>query len=122
MPKRSYGFTLVELMVVITIIAILSVVGVTVFSGVQKSARDTKRRVDVDAIAKALEVNKTSSYQVLNDTWFANGKVPFDPVAGGYQIQAPGCGDQTLADAHRISAGTALKLRPDIARIVLIHG
>lgn len=61
MPKRSSGFTLVELMVVITIIAILSVVGVTVFSGVQKSARDAKRRADLDAIRLALEQYKTTN-------------------------------------------------------------
>lgn len=86
------GFTLVELMVVITIIAILSVVGVTVFSGVQKSARDTKRRVDIDAIAKALEVNKNpdGKYEPLKDEFFASGKLPIDPIGSSNAI----CGNQ----------------------------
>lgn len=63
------GFTLVELLVVIAIIAILSVVGVTVFSGVQKSARDAKRKADLGAIYKALEIY-----------FYQNGKYP---PAGG---------------------------------------
>ena len=57
MKESALGFTLVELLVVISIIAVLSVIGVTVFSGVQKSARDAKRRGDIDAISKALEVH-----------------------------------------------------------------
>src|SRR3989344_1829872 len=74
------GFTLVELLVVISIIAILSVLGLTLFTNVQKNARDTQRRSDIDAIAKALEIKKTSmNYVVLGTTHFANGTIP---VAG----------------------------------------
>lgn len=80
LPKTQnnpQGFTLIELMVVIAIIAILSVVGVTLFSNAQKSARDASRRADLDATAKALEVNKTTAgYQVLADTQFSSGKIP----------------------------------------------
>lgn len=82
------GFTLIELLVVISIIAILSVIGITIFTGVQKNARDAKRRGDVDAISKALEVNKTATgYQLLNDNQFANGKIPLvDSQAHPYCI------------------------------------
>ena len=58
---RKSGFTLIELLVVISIIAVLSVIGMVVFSGVQKGARDAKRRGDVDAIAKALELHYNTS-------------------------------------------------------------
>ncbi|MDO8619686.1 MAG: prepilin-type N-terminal cleavage/methylation domain-containing protein [Candidatus Daviesbacteria bacterium] len=84
LPRTKYtpnGFTLVELLVVISIIAVLSVIGITIFSGVQKNARDARRRGDIDAIAKALEVNKTSNsqvYNVLSDPQFASGKIPVD--------------------------------------------
>ncbi len=71
------GFTLVELLVVISIIAILSVIGITVYSSVQKNARDARRRGDIDSIAMALEVNKKNTgYQVLADNQFAGGKIP----------------------------------------------
>lgn len=96
--KNLQGFTLIELLVVITIIAILSVVGMTVFTGVQKNAREAGRRGDIDAIVKALEVNKTASgYQFLNANQFANGAIPAtDPQARPYCIStAAGAADPT---------------------------
>lgn len=77
------GFTLVELLIVISIIAILSVIGVTVFSGVQKNARDAKRRADIDAITTSMEKNYVSGsstpYTVVSTSDFSDGKVPVDP-------------------------------------------
>lgn len=92
LPKtknNTQGFTLVELLVVIAIIAILSVIGVTVFSGVQKNARDAKRKADVDAIITALEtkynaINNTyPAVTAIDDTWFASGTQPKDPNGTG---------------------------------------
>lgn len=82
---NSSGFTLVELLVVVAIIAILSVIGITVFSGVQKNARDARRRGDIDAIAKTLEVNKTptlQTYNVLANNQFSAGTIPADSING----------------------------------------
>lgn len=53
--RSRSGFTLVELLVVISIIAILSVIGLVIFSGVQKNTRNAKRIADMKAIALALE-------------------------------------------------------------------
>ena len=52
------AFTLIELMVAITIIAILAIAGFTVFSNSQKAARDAGRRLDINNIAKAIEASK----------------------------------------------------------------
>lgn len=81
MSDQDKGFTLVELLVVITIIAILSVIGITVFSGVQKNARDARRRGDIDALAKAAELNYSGVYYLFPDgSAFASGTVPKDPL------------------------------------------
>lgn len=83
MPK-SFGFTLIELLIVVAIIGILSGVGVVAFSGIQQSARDAKRKADVDAISKALEAKydfASGKYLLqsgLADSDFTSGTVPKD--------------------------------------------
>jgi len=84
MPKKS-GFTLIELMVVISIIAILATVGISTYTNAQKTARDSRRMQNIQEIAKALEVNKASNavaYSALLDTMFASGTTPLDSNNG----------------------------------------
>ena len=83
--RNPHGFTLIELLVVITIIAILAVIGLAIFSGVQARARNAKRRQDVVAIGKAMEVNKGSTaayYPIIVGSWFAGGNVPQEGTGG----------------------------------------
>lgn len=54
--KSKKGFSLVELLVVITIIAILSVVAYTAVGGNTVKARDSKRIQDLSTIQSALEL------------------------------------------------------------------
>lgn len=53
--KIKNGFTLFELLVVISIIGILLGLGTVAFSTAQKKARDTRRIEDMQSIQKALE-------------------------------------------------------------------
>lgn len=53
------GFTIVELLIVIVVVAILALVTVVSFRGVQDRARDASRVHDAQSIAKALELYKS---------------------------------------------------------------
>lgn len=69
------GFTLLEMLVVIGIIAVLVTLGFASYSTVQKKARDSKRQGDLKAAQQVMEqcysVN-TSSYQYQTITVDAN--------------------------------------------------
>ncbi len=57
---KSRGFTLIELMVAISIVAIIAAVGLVVYSTAQKSGRISKRIQDLGALRTAIELYKTS--------------------------------------------------------------
>jgi type II secretion system protein G len=50
------GFTIVELLVVIVVIAILAAITIVAYNGVQQRGRDSNRKSSVAAIQKALEL------------------------------------------------------------------
>jgi prepilin-type N-terminal cleavage/methylation domain-containing protein len=96
---NTKGFTLVELLVVIAIIAILATIGLTIYTGIQAGARDSKRIADINSIATAMEthynsnqgqgcqlgagnIGKAGYYCPLQAAWFANNVVPADPRSG----------------------------------------
>lgn len=53
------GFTLIELIIVISIIALLSVIGISTYSSVQVDARNSKRKSDLKEIKSALELYRS---------------------------------------------------------------
>ncbi|HUD18866.1 MAG TPA: type II secretion system protein [Patescibacteria group bacterium] len=61
MEKRNHtsGFTLLELLVTATIIAVLTVIGVVSYSAVNKRSRDVKRKSDLEQIRSALEMYRS---------------------------------------------------------------
>lgn len=114
--SESKGFTLVELLVVVAIIAVLSVIGITVFTGVQKNARDARRKEDISSISKALEahVNTTvnqycagnaGTYCAPVATWFAAGSVPKDPASVADYAGLPANGATTYNVCATLEAG-----------------
>lgn len=61
MSKR--GFTIVELLIVIVVIAILASITIVAYNGVQQRARDVRRVSDAQAIVQALEIYRLDNGQ-----------------------------------------------------------
>ena len=103
--KQTQGFTIVELLIVIVVIAILATITLVTYNGIQLRARDSRRAQDMSTIEKALlmyqtlngGVPKTSTYSSsgpggwdisTNANWLAfltasYGKMPVDPTNTG---------------------------------------
>lgn len=106
--KRTAGFTFVELLVVVTIIAVLSGIAMVSFTGTNKNARDAKRKGDLEQIRAALEIcrSETGSYPLsVGATVTCGGQdyldpVPEDPREGqvgyGYQYTNVSATEYTL--------------------------
>jgi len=58
---RKRGFTLIELLVVSTIIVILSAIGLVSFANAGQSARDSKRKADLETVRQALVLYRSDS-------------------------------------------------------------
>lgn len=63
MARNNYksGFTIVELLIVIVVIAILAAITIAAFNGIQQRARDSARTSDIASIHKALELYRADN-------------------------------------------------------------
>jgi general secretion pathway protein G len=82
---RQQGFTLVELLIVIVVIAILAAITIVAYNGVQQRARDSRRQSDVSTIRKALELYKTDKGNYPNAS-------STQPVFGGWEVSTDTAG------------------------------
>src|SRR3989344_1861551 len=60
-PDHNRGFTLMEIIIVIGILGLLLTVGLASYQGSQRAARDSRRKVDLEIIAQALEIYKSDN-------------------------------------------------------------
>ena len=59
--KKSAGFTLIEILVVVTIIGLLTLTAVVTYGAFLKQSRDAKRKTDLGQVAAALEMYRSNS-------------------------------------------------------------
>jgi prepilin-type N-terminal cleavage/methylation domain-containing protein len=85
LKQKSKGFTIVELLIVIVVIAILATLVIVTFTGIQQKARDSQRQTDVNALDSQLEAFYASKgyYPTLadlqNSTWVKDNMKGLDP-------------------------------------------
>lgn len=80
---KRRGFTIVELIIVITIMGTLLILGVVNLRGSQANSRDAERRTDIETIATHLETFYTSG----NDSSTSVGTYPSTSVMTGMTAQ-----------------------------------
>lgn len=79
--KQKNGFTIVELLIVIVVIAILATISIVAYNGIQQRARDAQRKSDIATLAK-----KLSLYNIDNGNYAEGncGYVGGDTTGGGW--------------------------------------
>lgn len=100
MPKimsARKGFTLVELLVAISIVTIIAAIGYVTYTNAQVAARDARRKQDLRSIKLALELyyqqnkhypcaNTNNDWKkstiAYNDAWITDSTDPGDPLCG----------------------------------------
>ena len=76
MNRLKSGFTVVELLIVIVVIAILAAISTVAYNGIQKRAYDSIRQSNMETIAKALEMYYTDHGEYPTITQTGAGLAP----------------------------------------------
>lgn len=77
MKKSMSGFTIVELLIVIVVIAILAAITIVAYNGIQTRASNTKRDADVTTYYKAIlaaRINTGKTLYELTTTTYSAGR------------------------------------------------
>lgn len=105
--RKQRGFTFIELLVVVTISALLMGAAMVGYSSITRRSRDTRRRTDIETIRAALELyrSENGSYPLsvneggtigTGEVTYLN-PVPGDPKDGSYVYTRPTTTTYTLS-------------------------
>ena len=65
MNKKVYGFTIVELLIVIVVIAILAAISVAAYTNIQERAKTSRRNSEMAQLLKAITLARTATGKTL---------------------------------------------------------
>lgn len=86
--RSQAGFTIVELLIVIVVIAILAAISIVAYTGVQARARDSKRANDTAQIKKALLAYDAIHGGVVRPGVSGYTKPTGEPPLGGWDVSS----------------------------------
>ncbi len=76
------GFTLIEMIIVISIISLLSTVGMNSYNTVLRNARDTKRKADLHEFVNAIKLFQVHNNRGPSETSWCQSSIGTDPNHG----------------------------------------
>ena len=89
------GFTLVELLVALSIMALIMAASMTAFEATKKSARDSRRKADLESLRSALEIYRSdigaypANLNLLTPNYTT--VIPTDPIPAQSYVYTPVC-------------------------------
>lgn len=106
--KKQIGFTIVELLIVIVVIAILATITISAYNGTQARARDNLRTTAVASIVDALEVYKQENgqYPAATPNPGASSWETSNDVAGTFLSDLEGLGFSSTKSLDPINNNT----------------
>lgn len=106
--KKNGGFTIIELLVVIVVIAILIALTLPNLFGLQRRARDDTRKNDLKNVQSALETyfNDNNAYPAALSSLVSNyiNAIPKDPKGTNYTYAPAPAGCTTACTSYTLSA------------------
>ena len=122
--RNKRGFTLIEILVAISIVAVLSAVSLSALGGTRKVSRDGKRKADMEQVRSALEIYRSdcSAYPTALPTPGGSltascpnlgtylSAMPDDPIPGTYKYSYNRTGVNTYNLCAHLEIGGASEL------------
>lgn len=115
LPSRpSGGFTMIELLVVVTIIIVITSIGLVSYTTANQSARNAKRKSDLASVKNALVLYRVQNDQYPNTNSFTTMLTTIDDYIDNQNISDPGSGNYTYSSSGGGSCFTLqAQLEPD---------